>query len=169
MLTRATRGLQREPHLTEALTRAFMFADATVTGEIHVVGMRLTAMINRALQGDQYVEGAEPTEHEIAVARVISDVWLAALVAWVTGRSSADEVAEHLDTAVQLILAELAATRAAAHGVRRFQGEGRQGVDQRLAVLLHVGLADRQAVATLAHPGRHLQLAGLARAQVGDG
>ena len=104
VLTRATRGLQREPHLTEALTRAFMFADSTVTGEIHVVGMRLTAMINRALRGDQYVEGAEPTEHELAVTRVISDVWLAALVAWVTGRSSADEVAEHLDTAVQLIL-----------------------------------------------------------------
>ena len=62
VLTRATRGLQREPHLTEALTRAFMFADSTVTGEIHVVGMRLTAMINRALRGDQYVEGAEPTE-----------------------------------------------------------------------------------------------------------
>ena len=104
VLTRATRGLQREPHLTEALTRAFMFADSTVTGEIHVVGMRLTAMINRAMRGEAYVEGAEATEHEFAVARVISDVWLAALVAWVTGRSTAEEVAEHLDTAVQLIL-----------------------------------------------------------------
>jgi hypothetical protein len=81
-----------------------MFADSTVTGEIHVVGMRLTAMINRAMRGEAYVEGAEPTEHEIAVARVISDVWLAALVAWVTGRSTAEEVAEHLDTAVQLIM-----------------------------------------------------------------
>ena len=40
VLTRATRGLQRDPHLTEALTRAFMFADSTVAGEIHVVGMR---------------------------------------------------------------------------------------------------------------------------------
>jgi AcrR family transcriptional regulator len=104
VLTRATRGLQREPNLTEALTRAFMFADSSVAGEIHVVGLKLTAMLNRALQGDQYVAGAEPTEHEIAVARVISDVWLAALVAWVTGRSTADEVSEHLDTAVQLLL-----------------------------------------------------------------
>jgi AcrR family transcriptional regulator len=104
VLKRATRGLQREPNLTEALTRAFMFADSSVAGEIHVVGLKLTAMLNRALQGEQYVEGAEPTEHEIAVARVISDVWLAALVAWVTGRSTADEVSEHLDTAVQLIL-----------------------------------------------------------------
>jgi AcrR family transcriptional regulator len=104
VLTRATRGLQREPHLTEALTRAFMFADSSVAEEIHVVGMRLTSMLSRALQGDQFVEGAEPTEREIAVARVISDVWLATLVAWVTGRSTADEVSEHLATAVDLIL-----------------------------------------------------------------
>src|SRR6476661_6186608 len=58
----------------------------------------------RALQGDDYVEGAVPTDEEIAVARVISDVWLAALVSWVTGRLSADEVSEHLATAVRLIL-----------------------------------------------------------------
>ncbi len=104
VLTRATRGMQREPHLTEALTRAFMFADKTVAGEIHVVGLKLTAMLNRALKGDQYVEGVEPTDHEIAVARVISDVWLAALVSWVTGRTTAEEVSEHLETAVDLIL-----------------------------------------------------------------
>jgi len=104
VLTRATRGMQRDPNLTEALTRAFMFADSTVAGEIHVVGLKLTAMLNRALQGDAYVEGTEPTDREIAVARVISDVWLAALVSWVTGRTTAEEVSEHLETAVELIL-----------------------------------------------------------------
>jgi TetR/AcrR family transcriptional regulator, cholesterol catabolism regulator len=104
VLTRATRGLQRDPQLTEALTRAFMFADSTVANEIHVVGLRLTTMLNRALQGEDYVEGSEPTDEDIAVARVISDVWLAALVSWVTGRLSADEVSEHLATAVRLIL-----------------------------------------------------------------
>ncbi|MCW2710278.1 MAG: transcriptional regulator [Marmoricola sp.] len=104
VLTRATRGLQREPHLTEALTRAFMFADSTVSGEIRVVGRRLTSMLTRALQGDQYVEDTEPTDREIAVARVISDVWLASLVAWVTGRITAEQVTEHLETAVELIL-----------------------------------------------------------------
>ncbi len=104
VLTRTTRGMQRDPHLTEALTRAFMFADASVAGEIHVVGLRLTSMLNRALQGDQYVEGTAPTDREIAIARVISDVWLASLVAWVTGRLTAEQVIEHLDTAVELIL-----------------------------------------------------------------
>ena len=57
VLTRATRGLQRDPQLTEALTRAFMFADSTVASEIHVVGLRLTAMLNRALQGDAVRRG----------------------------------------------------------------------------------------------------------------
>jgi AcrR family transcriptional regulator len=104
VLTRATRGLQREPKLTEALTRAFMFADSTVASEIHVVGLKLTSMLNRAMQGEAYVEGTAPTDEEIAVARVISDVWLAALVSWVTGRLSAEEVSEHLATAVRLIL-----------------------------------------------------------------
>jgi TetR/AcrR family transcriptional regulator, cholesterol catabolism regulator len=104
LLARATGSMQKEPRLTEALTRAFMFADSTVAGEIHVVGLRLTTMLNRALQGGDYVEGAEPTEREIAVARVISDVWLSALVSWVTGRSTADEVADHLDTAVHMLL-----------------------------------------------------------------
>ena len=36
VLERTTRALQRDPNLTEALTRAFMFADASVAGEIGV-------------------------------------------------------------------------------------------------------------------------------------
>lgn len=104
VLLRATRALQRDPNLTEALTRAFMFADASVAGEIHVVGRQVTGMITRAMKGADYVEGEEPTEEEIAISRVISDVWLSALVAWVTGRSTAEEVGEHVSTAVRLLL-----------------------------------------------------------------
>ena len=104
VLSRATSGMQRQPHLTEALTRAFMFADSSVLGEIHQVGMALTTMISRAIQGDAYVEGKQPTDEEISLARVISDVWLAALVSWTTGRTTADEVDDHLESAVRLIL-----------------------------------------------------------------
>ena len=35
---------------------------------------------------------------------MIGDVWLAALVAWVTGRASADDVATSLQKAVHLLL-----------------------------------------------------------------
>jgi AcrR family transcriptional regulator len=104
VLKRATRGMQGDPQLTEALTRAFMFADSSVAREIHVVGMQLTGMLNRAIKGADFVEGAEPSDEEIAVARVISDVWLSALVSWVTGRSTAEEVGDHIETAVRLVL-----------------------------------------------------------------
>ncbi|HEX7718026.1 MAG TPA: TetR family transcriptional regulator, partial [Marmoricola sp.] len=103
-LKRATRGMQGDAHLTEALTRAFMFADASVAHEIHVVGMQLTTMLTRAIHGEEYVEGATPSDEDVLIARVISDVWLSALVSWVTGRSSAEEVSEHIEAAVALVL-----------------------------------------------------------------
>jgi TetR/AcrR family transcriptional regulator, cholesterol catabolism regulator len=35
---------------------------------------------------------------------VIGEVWLAALIAWVTGRSTLDEAGEHMRRAVRLVL-----------------------------------------------------------------
>ena len=96
-----TRGLQREPHLTEALTRAFMFADASVAPDIAVVARQLTTMLTKAMKP---ADDEPPTVDDLAIARVISDVWLAALVAWVTGRASADDVATSLQKAVHLLL-----------------------------------------------------------------
>jgi AcrR family transcriptional regulator len=105
VLGRTTRSLQRDPNLTEALTRAFMFADASVANEIHVVGMHVTRLLMRAI-GDQTVpiESLEPTEEDIAIAKVIGDVWLASLVQWVTGRASASDVSKSMDVAVRLLL-----------------------------------------------------------------
>jgi AcrR family transcriptional regulator len=101
VVKRTTRGLQDDPRLTEALTRAFMFADASVAAEIHTVGMLLTSMLTRAMYPD---DAHEPTDQDVAIARVIGDVWLSALVAWVTGRSTAAETGAHLETAVGLLL-----------------------------------------------------------------
>jgi AcrR family transcriptional regulator len=104
VLRRATRGMQGDANLTEALTRAFMFADASVATEIHVVGMQLTSMLTRSIKGEAYVEGEPPSDEDVAISRVISDVWLSALVSWVTGRATAEEVADHIETAVRLVL-----------------------------------------------------------------
>jgi len=108
VLGRTTRTLQRDPNLTEALTRAFMFADASVANEIHVVGMHVTRMLMAAMRDPEEVmasaEPPEPTEEEIAIAKVIGDVWLASLVQWVTGRASANDVAKSMDVAVHLLL-----------------------------------------------------------------
>lgn len=100
-LKRTTRGMQSDPQLTEALTRAFMFADASVAAEIHQVGMLLTAMVTRAM----YPEGHEElTDEDVAIAQVIGDVWLSALVGWVTGRTSAAETGQRIEVAVRLVL-----------------------------------------------------------------
>jgi len=105
VLGRATRSLQRDPNLTEALTRAFMFADASVATEIHIVGLHVTRLLMRAMADpDLPFEDHEPTEDEIAIAKVIGDVWLATLVQWVTGRASAADVSRHMDVAVRLLL-----------------------------------------------------------------
>src|ERR1700675_681825 len=75
VLSRVTQSMQREPMLTEAMTRAFMFARAMHEGE--------------------------PSADDIAIARVIGDVWLSNLVAWVTRRASADDVSSHLELAAR--------------------------------------------------------------------
>jgi len=100
-LKRTTRGMQSDPQLTEALTRAFMFADASVAAEIHQVGMLLTTMVTKAMHPEGH---EELTEDDVQIARVIGDVWLSALVGWVTGRSSAAETGQHIEVAVRLIL-----------------------------------------------------------------
>lgn len=100
LLGRTTKGLQQDPHLTEALTRAFMFAGSPVKDEIRVVGLLLTSMLTRAMEPGRQ----EPTDEDVAIAKVIGDVWLSAMVGWVTGRSSTEDVATQLDTAVRLLL-----------------------------------------------------------------
>ena len=105
VLGRATRSLQRDPNLTEALTRAFMFADASVATEIHVVGTHVTRLLMRAMADPSApFEDHEPTEDDIAIAKVIGDVWLASLVQWVTGRASAADVSKSMDVAVRMLL-----------------------------------------------------------------
>ncbi len=105
VLGRTTRSLQRDPSLTEALTRAFMFADASVANEIHVVGMHVTRLLIRAMNDqDVPLEEIVPNDEDIAIAKVIGDVWLSSLVQWVTGRASAQDVAKSMDVAVRLLL-----------------------------------------------------------------
>jgi hypothetical protein len=46
----------------------------------------------------------EPSEHDRAVFHLIADVWMANLVAWVTRRASAADVANRLELSVHLLL-----------------------------------------------------------------
>ena len=98
VLGRMTRVMQREPMLTEAMTRAFMFADPSASAEVNAVARLMEDMFTRAMHD------GEPTADDRAKARVIGDVWLSNLVAWVTRRASANDVVNHLELAARLLL-----------------------------------------------------------------
>jgi AcrR family transcriptional regulator len=99
----ATKSLQRDPHLTEALTRAFMFADASVGDESRAVAHQVTRLLMRGL-AEPGQEVDDPTEEQLAITKVVRDVWLAGVVQWVTGRATAEEVTASLDVTVRLLL-----------------------------------------------------------------
>ncbi len=98
ILGHITRVMQRDPLLTEAMTRAFMSADASAAPEVEQVFRSMHRFFARAMSDD------EPTELQLSIARVISDVWLSNLVAWLTRRSSATDVAARLESTVDLLL-----------------------------------------------------------------
>jgi TetR/AcrR family transcriptional regulator, cholesterol catabolism regulator len=98
VLGRTTTSMQRDPMLTEAMTRAFMFADPSAAAEVNTVARLMERMFTKAMHS------GEPSADDIAIARVIGDVWLSNLVAWVTRRASADDVSNHLELAARLLL-----------------------------------------------------------------
>jgi AcrR family transcriptional regulator len=100
VLSRITRAMQRDPNLTEAMTRAFMFADASASSEVDAVAKLIERMFTRALHD------GDATEEDRAIARVIGDVWLSNLVAWVTRRASASDVADRLELTVRLLISD---------------------------------------------------------------
>jgi TetR/AcrR family transcriptional regulator, cholesterol catabolism regulator len=98
VLNKVTKTMQREPLLTEAITRAFMFADPSAAAEVNAVAALMEQMLTDAMHD------GEPTADERAIARVIGDVWLSNLVAWVTRRASANDVSRQLELAARLLL-----------------------------------------------------------------
>ncbi|MBR7192306.1 cholesterol catabolism transcriptional regulator KstR [Gordonia sp. SCSIO 19800] len=99
VLDMITVAMQRDPLLTEAMTRAFMFADASATAEVDQVA----GIIDRLLAG-AIVDDGEPTEEDLAIAHVLSDVWMSNLVQWLTRRASATDVTNRLELTVRLLL-----------------------------------------------------------------
>ncbi|HPY24134.1 MAG TPA: cholesterol catabolism transcriptional regulator KstR [Mycobacterium sp.] len=100
MVSKLTRAMQRNPLLTEAMTRAYVFADASAAGEVDHVEKIVDGMFARAMSD------GEPTEDQYHIARVISDVWLSNLLAWLTRRASASDVSKRLDLTVRLLLGD---------------------------------------------------------------
>ncbi|PIB79112.1 TetR/AcrR family transcriptional regulator [Mycobacterium celatum] len=100
IIDRLNRSMQRNPQLAEAMTRAFVFADGSAAAEVDRVSRMTDRMFARAISDGQ------PAEQHYRTARVISDVWLSNLLAWLTRRASAADVSRRLDLAVRLLVGE---------------------------------------------------------------
>ncbi|MDN5759748.1 MAG: cholesterol catabolism transcriptional regulator KstR [Tomitella sp.] len=103
MIGQITTVMQRDPLLTEAMTRAFMFADASAAAEVARVGELIDRIFARALTNAQ-----TPTEYQLNISRVISDVWMSNLVAWLTRRATATDVADRLALTIRLLMGDRA-------------------------------------------------------------
>lgn len=100
VLDMITFSMQRDPLLTEAMTRAFMFADASAAAEVD----KVANAIDRLFAGAIVEITGTPGDEDLAIARVISDVWMSNLVQWLTRRASATDVTNRLELTIKLLL-----------------------------------------------------------------
>lgn len=100
VLRRGTRALEREPQLTEAMLRALMFADTSAAREVDSVNAITQNLILQAIDPDE----TEPSADQLAIARVISQVWQSSLLTWLSGRLSPGDLYENLEVAIRLLL-----------------------------------------------------------------
>ncbi|MBY8887314.1 TetR family transcriptional regulator [Streptomyces sp. PTM05] len=97
-LMRAFRAMRREPNLADAMVRAVIFADRSVSPEVDVVSRLTTAIILDAMR----LPGP-PTAEQLAAVRVVEHTWHSALVTWLAGRASITQVRGDIETACRLI------------------------------------------------------------------
>lgn len=97
-LLRAFRSLQREPQLADAMVRALIFADRSVSAEVDTVSRLTTTIILDAMR----LEGT-PTAAQLSAVRVIEHTWHSALITWLSGRASIAQVKVDIETACRLV------------------------------------------------------------------
>lgn len=100
VLQRGVRALRREPRLAEAMVRALMVADPSTADDVDRVTQLMTDAVTRAMQGPD--RSASPDDP--AIARVLEQVWLSAMVAWTSGRATEEQLVEDIATATRLLV-----------------------------------------------------------------
>ncbi|MEU6577375.1 TetR family transcriptional regulator [Streptomyces sp. NPDC046805] len=96
-LMRAFRALQREPQLAGAMVRALNFADRSVSPEVDRVSRQTRAIILDAMGVE------DPAPDQLSAVRVIEHTWHSALITWVSGRASIEQVRTDIETVCRLI------------------------------------------------------------------
>jgi len=102
VIRRANSALQRQHDFTVAVVRALASGDETVAPVVREVREEMSSIIVDAI-------GPPPrSERDRLVAKVLQEVWLSALVAWISGVEPAASVTETLSEAAILLLGDQA-------------------------------------------------------------
>lgn len=102
VLRRATRAMEKEPKLSEAVVTALLSPDRGAAACQEDVSASMTRIMSLAL-GDDF----DP-EFKLQATRTLGHVWFSALIGWVNGWSGMEKVADELDIATHLVLDQYA-------------------------------------------------------------
>lgn len=98
VLRRATRAMEKEPKLSEAVVTALLSPDRGAAACQEDVSAAMTRIMSLAL-GDDF----DP-EFKLQATRTLGHVWFSALIGWVNGWSGMEKVADELEIATHLVL-----------------------------------------------------------------
>jgi AcrR family transcriptional regulator len=98
VLRRATRAMEKEPKLSEAVVTALLSPDRGAAACQEEVSASMTRILSTAL-GDDF-DPAFKTQ----ATRTLGHVWFSALIGWVNGWSGIEKVGDELDIATHLFL-----------------------------------------------------------------
>jgi AcrR family transcriptional regulator len=100
VLRRACGVLVKRPEATAAMVRALGSAQPSEADAVRRVSEAMTAIITGAMQH------GDPSERDLAVARVLSQVWLSSLVGWVGGVDGPEVVGDDLERAARMLITD---------------------------------------------------------------
>jgi hypothetical protein len=97
VLGRADRALQREPQVTVAMIRALVTGGPQVAPAVGAVRDAMRRIVTDAI-------GEPPGPDRTIRIDLLTDVWLASLVSWITGIEPASGLVDRLATAADVLL-----------------------------------------------------------------
>lgn len=108
VLNRANRALQRQPLVTVAMIRALVSGNEEIAPAVAQTRELMRRIISTALASEpadaSAAIGDAMSEQDLVRIDLLSDVWLAALVSWISGVEPASSLAPKLENATRVLL-----------------------------------------------------------------
>jgi TetR/AcrR family transcriptional regulator, cholesterol catabolism regulator len=104
VLRRANRALQRDPEVTIAMIRALVSGNQDIAPAVLQTRVLMRRIISDALGADGDVAADESDDQLMMSIDLLSDVWMAALVSWISGVQPASALVPKLERATRVLL-----------------------------------------------------------------